>query len=326
MRDADVHDPFTIDQLRALVLVADEGSFSAAARRLRRVQSAVSQSMSTLEQRLGVTLWDRSSKVPTLTEEGQAVLVAARRVCAEADELRRAVDGISQGLETSVRLCVDALFPLPALAELCVLFAREFPTVDLRVDTQTMSAVSARVLDGSATLGVVSPMGMARGLEGLPLAAIRMVPVVAPGHPLAALRGRVPRARLADVVQIVLAERQEQGVADQAVLSARTWRIAELHTKHALLCAGLGWGNLPEHLVRDDLRARRLVRIRPEGWSEHEHTLTLSAVHRPGATIGPAHRWLLANLGPLCSRGVTAEPARQLASKARQTARRPPTR
>jgi DNA-binding transcriptional LysR family regulator len=317
-----VPDPFTLDQLRTLLLVIEEGSFSAAARKMHRVQSAVSQAMSTLEQNLGVPLWDRASKVPALTEQGRAVLTAARRVCTEADGLRRLVDGMSQGLEPSVHLCVDALFPLPALAELCSTFAREFPTVDLRLDTQTMSAVSARVLDGSATLGVVSPMGVVRGLESHRLADIRMIPVVAPGHPLAAIRAIVPRARLDETVQIVLserqAERQDQGVADQAVLSSRTWRIAELHTKRALLCAGLGWGNLPEHLVRDDLRSGKLVAIRPEGWTAAEHTLTLYAVHRSDARFGPAHRWLLANVGTICAREVSSAPAKRRPRSSRE--------
>ncbi len=311
-----MQDTFTLDQLRALVSVVEEGSFSAAARKMHRVQSAVSQAMSTLEQRLGVLLWDRASKVPALTDEGRAVLAAARRVCLEADELRRLADGMSQGLEASVHLCVDALFPLSSLAALCSTFAQEFPTVDLRVDTQTMSAVSARLFDGSATLGVVSPMGMMPGLVSHRLAAVRMVPVVARDHALASIRGALPQARLEQAVQIVLAERREPGVADQGVLSARTWRIAELHTKRALLCAGLGWGTLPEHMIRDDLRAGRLVKIRPEGWTEDEHTLTLFAVHRPGTRFGPAHRWLLSNLGTLCAKAVSRSTTRSLSGTA----------
>jgi DNA-binding transcriptional LysR family regulator len=312
-----MYDPFTMDQLRALLLVADEGSFSAAARRLDRVQSAVSQSMGVLEEHLGVTLWDRSAKVPRPTAAGQAVLAASRRVCAEADALRRLVDGLKAGLEASVHLCVDALFPLSALAALCAAFAREFPTVDLRVDTQTMSAVSERVLGGAATLGVVSPMGLQRGLESRRLAAIRMVPVVARHHPLATVRGLVRRARLEDEVQIVLTERGVEGVPDQAVLSARTWRIADLHTKRELLLAGLGWGNLPEHLARQDLRSGRLVKIRPEAWNEGEHTLTLFAVHRTNARIGPAHGWLLSNLGKLCARELAPARANERRRKRR---------
>lgn len=301
-------DPFTLDQLRTLAIVAEEGSFSAAARKLRRVQSAVSQSMKLLEERVGVPLWDRREKVPALTDEGIAVLEAARRVGAEADALRHLLDGMSEGLEARVHLCVDALFPLSSLAELCTAFATEFPTVDLRVDTQTMSAVAARVLASEASFGIAIAPGLRPGLVSHRLAAIRMVPVVAPSHPLAALRGIVPRTRFAQAVQIVLTERERSagvGVDDQAVLSTRTWRIADLHTKRALLLAGLGWGNLPHHVVEADLAARRLVRLRPEGWAENEHTLPLLAIHRPDAKLGPAHRWLLSALGPLCARALT---------------------
>ncbi len=300
---------FTLDQLRALIAVIEEGSFSAAARKLHRVQSAISAAMANLETQLGVPLWDRSTKVARLTDQGQAVLAAARKVCTEVDALRKLAAGMTLGLEASVSLCVDILFPLTALVNLCEQFRDEFPSVDLRVDTQTMTGVSARVIDGSATIGVASPMGVAAGLERKVLTTIQMMPVVAPNHPLASLRGPIPTARLRDSIQLVLSELQGEGHPDQAVLSSRTWRVRDLHTKHALLRAGLGWGNLPEHLVREDLRARRLVAIRVEAWGKDEHKLYLSAVYRGDVTFGPAHRWLLSHLEHLCLRD--AEPARR---------------
>jgi DNA-binding transcriptional LysR family regulator len=138
-----------------------------------------------------------------------------------------------------------------------------------------------------------------------------MMPVVAPQHPLAAVRGPISTTRLRDSIQLVLSELQGEGHPDQAVLSSRTWRVRDLHTKHALLRAGLGWGNLPAHLVRDDLRARRLVAIRVEAWGEDEHKLYLSAVYRGDATFGPAHRWLLTYLEQLCLRDATPTRARR---------------
>jgi DNA-binding transcriptional LysR family regulator len=312
-------DPVTLDQLRALLAVVEEGSFSAAARRLQRVQSAISTAMSNLEAQLGVTLWDRSTKVATLTDEGRAVVASARRVILEVDALKRLTTGMVMGLEASVSLCVDALFPLSSLVSLCVAFAKEFPAVNLRVDTQLMSAVAARVLDGSATIGVASPHGVASGLERKVLAKIRMIPVVGAKHPLASERGPISTARMSDVVQIVLSERSENGVADQGVLSPRTWRVAELHTKHALIRAGLGWGNLPEHVVRDDLRTGDLVRIHPEAWTEDEQTLLLSAIYRTGAAFGPAHRWVLGQLVTLCSEAVGPAPVERGRSSKRPT-------
>ncbi len=295
-----MHDPVTLDHLRTLLMVAEEGSFSGAARRLQRVQSAVSTAMANLEGHLGVAIFDRTTRVPGLTDAGRSVVASARRILAEVDGLRRLTADLSDGLEPHVSLCVDALFPVPALVELCASFARAFPSVDLRVDTQTLSAVSERVLSGSSTLGVVSPLGIAAGLERKVLGPVRMVPVVAREHPLARRRGPLPVSAFADCVQIVLSERHDDGVPDQAVLSPRTWRVADLHTKHALLRAGLGWGNLPAHLVAADLKARRLVAIQPSAWGEDEYVLYLSAVYRADAAFGRAHRWALAELERLC--------------------------
>jgi DNA-binding transcriptional LysR family regulator len=129
-----------------------------------------------------------------------------------------------------------------------------------------------------------------------------MIPVVSPKHPLAALKKRIATAQFAAATQIVLSESDDEGVADQAVLSPRTWRVGDLYTKHAMLRAGLGWGNLPEHLVRDDLKAGTLVAIRPAAWGLRQHTLHLMAIHRHDAVLGPAHRWLLATLETLCVR------------------------
>jgi len=309
-------DPVTLDQLRALVAVAEHGSFSAAARKLQRVQSAISTAMANLEDQLGVPIWDRSTKVARLTSQGQAVLTAARRVLAEVDALRHLTSGMVLGLEASVSLCVDALFPVGVLVELCAAFAKEFPTVDLRVDTQVLSVVSARVLAGAATLGVAAEHGLGAGLERKVLAPIRMLPVVGPRHPLAGVRGAIPTVRLRDAVQIVLSERSEAGVADQGVLSPRTWRVADLHTKHALLRASLGWGNLPEHLAADDIARRRLVPLRLAEWGDIEQELLLCAIYRGDTSFGPAHRWLLQRLETACLSGA-GETRRKKPSRAR---------
>lgn len=317
-------DAITLDQLRVFITAVDAGSFSAAARKLRRVQSAVSQAMGNLEAQLGVALWDRSTKIPTLTAEGRSLLVAARRVCGEADSLRRLAAGMVTGLEASVSLCVDPLFPVKALVDLCRGVSSEFPFVDLRLDTQPTSAVCARVLSGSATLGIVAMAAIPQnrllpGLESHMLAPIPMVPVVSVEHPLAAYEGRIPAAHFVEHVQVVLAEPRDQPVSDPSVLSLRTFCVADLSTKHAFIRAGLGWGNLPEDVVREDLRARRLAPIHPEPWGESQYTLCFSAVHRPDTPLGPVHRRMLAELQRRCPRD-------ELPAQKSRAARKPSTR
>jgi len=291
-----VLDPITLDQLRILVTVVDAGSFSAAARKLRRVQSAVSTAMANLEAQLAIPLWDRTQRSATLTEAGKAVLRSARRVLADVDALRELATGLTQGREAVVSLCIEAVFPTSALIAMCRGFARAFRDVELQVDVQTMAVVAQRVLDGEATIGVASSVAQGAKLERRALASIAMLPVVAVRHPLAKHRGRIASAMLAEHVQIVLSEGSASVTPDQGVLSPRTWRVRDLQTKHAMLRAGLGWGNLPAHLVTPDLR-----RIRPEAWADDEHTIHLAAIYRRDATLGPAHRWVVEQLAELCA-------------------------
>lgn len=299
-------DPITLDQLRILATVVDEGSFSAAARKLQRVQSAISTSMANLEDQLTIPLWDRSQRSATLTEAGKTVVASARRVLAEVDALRKVTADMTLGLEASVSLCVDAVFPASALVEMCRGFQKAYPAVELRIDVQTMAAVAEQVLDGAATIGVASSVARSPKLERIALSPIRMVPVVSARHPLAARRGRIGTSELADHIQIVLSERAEGALPDQGVLSSRTWRVRELTTKREMLRAGLGWGNLPLHLARGDIEKGRLVRIRPQAWADDEHTIHLAIIHRKDTPLGPAHRWTIDTLNEVCAAALKA--------------------
>ena len=295
-------DAVTLAEIRTFLTVVEEGSFSAAARRLGRVQSAVSQAVANLEGQLGISLFDRTTKVPKLSEHGRALVPQARRVLSDVDDLLGRAKNLSGGTEARVSLCVDSLFPLPLLVEACEAFALAYPLVDLCVSTETLTAVTARVLSGEATLGVVAPLGLSASLERRALFAVRMVPCAAARHPLALAAARpsgVTMTELSEHVQIVLTERTEDGVPDQAVLSVRTWRVGDLHTKRAMMLAALGWGNLPEPMIDADLRAGRLVNVSPLAWKKSPLVLQLSAVYRANASFGPAHRWLVDKLEAL---------------------------
>src|SRR5690606_21772145 len=122
-------DGLTLDQLRVLVAVADTGSFRAAAKRIRRVQSAVSHAIATLEAQLGVRLFDRSGQRPQMTPEGQALLADARAILLRMDAMRARARGLGEGVELAVSLVVDTLFPVRVLAHALAKMRDVYPSV-----------------------------------------------------------------------------------------------------------------------------------------------------------------------------------------------------
>jgi DNA-binding transcriptional LysR family regulator len=293
----------TIEQLRTLRAVAEAGSFSAAARKLGRVQAAVSQSIERLEAQLGLRLFDRSGRVPRLTAQGQAVVASAARIAGDLQALDELVADLKRGTETSLSIVVDVLFPTASLVAFLKEFAREHPTVELALFTDLLSAVTAHVREKRSTWGVAIEDADMSELERQPIADVRLLPVAAPSHALAARRGSLSGAGLGDAVQIVLGEHRHEASRapdDPGVFSPRTWRVVDLATKHALIASGLGWGHLPEHLVRDDLRAGRLVELRLEAWGSVAPRRSLLLVWRHGAVLGPVAKWAQQRIAQLC--------------------------
>lgn len=281
----------TLDQLRVLATIADEGSFSAAARQLRRAQSVISYSMANLEAQLGLVLFDRGGRTPTLTEAGRAVLADARRVGLRVDELRARALALQQGTEAEVSLAVDVMFPVPRLTTLLGSFAAAYPTVSLRLRMEAVGGVAQLVLERVCGLGV---SGWAGDLPDVLLrrriGSLMLVPVAAPSHPLAQLE-LVPDGAAREHTQLVLTDASRLTAGrDYGVLALRTWRLGDLGAKHALLLAGLGWGNMPEHLVADDIAAGRLKRLRLHEAPDVAYPLML--VQRADAPPGPAAAWL----------------------------------
>lgn len=283
----------TLDQLRVFLAVVETGSFAAAGRKLGRAVSVISYGIGNLEDQLGLLLFDREgTRKPQLTVAGRAVLAEARTVAHGIDELRAKVKGLLEGLEAEVNLAVDVMLPAARLATVLRDFACTFPTVQMRLHVEALGAVTALVLAGRAVVGISGPIALgAEGLDTMAAGLVTMVPVAAPGHELARMNP-IPPGAARNCVQLVLTDRSPLTEGrDFAVLSPRTWRLADLGAKHALLREGIGWGNMPLPLVESDLAAGTLVRL---DMPDHVGgTYRFAGVWRRDTPPGPAAAWLL---------------------------------
>lgn len=284
-------DGVSLDQLRAFIAAVDEGSFSAAGRKLYRVQSAVSGWIGGLEAQLDVVLFDRTARFPKLTPEGVLLLADARNVVSGVDALKARAKLMAGGLEAELSVVVDVFFPTAHMAAAAKAFAQRFPLTPLRLFVEGLGAAYQPVMDERCSLGVLAslpvefPSLVSERVDEIPL-----VMVASPNHPLARFRGRIPKDELAKHVQLVLTDRSNLlSGKDYGVFSATTWRLADLSTKHAFLTDGVGWGSMPRHMVDSDIAAGKLVVLDARA----DFTLTMSACYRAAAPPGPAGRWLI---------------------------------
>ena len=314
-------DGVSLDQLRTFIAAVDEGSFSAASRKLLRAQSVVSETVSNLEDQIGVELFDRSGRYPRLTPAGAVLLADARNIITGVDLLKSRAKGMALGLEPELSIVVDVFYPIDVITQVAREFRSHYPGVALRIYVEALGAAIEPVLDGRCSVGIVGSLPtIPDTLTNERLQTIFFLMVAASSHPLAARKGKIPKEELAKHTQIVLTDRSKLSAGRElGVMSPATWRLADLFAKHHFLLNGLGWGGMPLHVVQQDLEEGRLAILPIEDVPPGGLPLTISAVWQTKSPPGPAGRWFIERLKeiPLPVPTARLQKPRRVAKKAR---------
>jgi DNA-binding transcriptional LysR family regulator len=288
----------TLDQLRVLVAIADEGSFSAAGRKLDRAQSAISQTVATLEGVQGVLLFDRSGHRPLVTDAGRSLISQARAVLAGAARFEDMAAGMRDGIEPELAVAIDPLAPTTPFIDSLRALRDKFPNLPVSFSTEGLGGAERRLRRGEAALALCILLpGVPDDLFAVPLLAETLISVVSPDHPLGKLDRPVTREDLYEHVQLVLSDPFAPGAPGYGIIGVKAWRFVELGRRLDFLLAGLGWCRMPEHLVRPFLADGRLQHlVIQDNLVPDPGALTIYAAHRRDRPLGRAGTWLLDDL------------------------------
>jgi DNA-binding transcriptional LysR family regulator len=287
----------TLDQLRVLVTITDLGSFSAAGRKLRRAQSAISQAVASLESMQGIALFDRSAHRPQLTDAGRVLVEQARLVLASAARFEAVAANARGGLEPELAMAIDPLVPTAPLIDSLRALSDKFPELPVSFSTEGLGGSLRRLRNDSAALAICLLLpAVPEDVIAYPLLRIEMHAVVAPMHPLASLAHPATPNDLEPHVQLVLSDPIDPTGANYGVSSARLWRFVDLGRRLDFLLAGFGWCRMPEHLISESVESGQLKVIQIQDDPTPREGLTIYAAHKRDRALGPAGRWLLDEL------------------------------
>ncbi|SCK07818.1 DNA-binding transcriptional regulator, LysR family [Variovorax sp. HW608] len=254
---------FSSENVEVFLAVIDHGSFSAAARALGRVPSAVSMAIANLEAELDLPLFDRSGREPQPTAAARSLEPQARLLAAQLKQLQVQALALTQGLENRLTLAIaPELLAAPWSGALAAL-AQEYPLLEVEVLAAPQADALALLHSGRAQLALVFERPSLDGREGFQeVANDTMVAVMAPDHPvLAAAGGRLREAHLTTTRQIVVAGRDLATSDPRFVFARHVWRTDNALAALSLITAGLGWGWLPRNFARPHVAAGALVEI-----------------------------------------------------------------
>lgn len=244
--------------LRYFQAVAEELSFSRAAKRLNIAQPALSRAVQQLEHSLGVPVLERTRHLVRVTPAGLVLLREAAVLLQQVEELRRRVLRTAAGEEGELRLGYIGPPTQPFLGPLLRNYRERFPLVSLHLEERTPERIWEMVAKGRLSAALTRPVLVheALGLRTITLHEERLGIVVPPQHPLAP-RSYVPWTILARENLIVLARREGIGLHDAVIAGCRdagvTPRFAHtpslIGTVMSYVEAGAGIGVVTESVV-----------------------------------------------------------------------------
>jgi DNA-binding transcriptional LysR family regulator len=271
---------FNSETIGVFLAVLDSGSFSAAARQLGRVPSAISMAIANLEAELALELFDRSGREPKPTAVARALEPQARLLMSQLQQLNTQALELSQGLEARLTLVIAPELQTAPWVESLRILAQEYPLLDIQIITAPQTDALQLLHNGSAQLALVFERPAADGRENFQEVGQEMlVAVIARTHPLmqqVSAEGNLNDSQLRLVRQILVSSRNsetprsENNINSFCTISEHYWRVDNPEVALQLVIAELGWAWLPRTLVQPWINGRMVLELPLENLTNGE--------------------------------------------------------
>ncbi len=253
----------SLDAIETLEAIQDTGSFAGAARRLHKVQSAVSYSIRQLESALGVTLFDRAGHRAELTEVGRAVLEEGRLLLSRARRLETLASRFQDHWEPRLEVVLDGILPIQPILQVLKRVADEAEPTRLQVKVEFLGGVQDRFEKDRADVMLVKDYTPSPSLIPHRLPEVEAVLVASREHPLARAEAPLELADLHRHVEITVHDSSESRrlVNPHLFGGERVFYLSDFLTKKTALLLGLGFGWMPVYLVEEELASGALLEL-----------------------------------------------------------------
>lgn len=260
----------TYDQLIVLDTIIKTGSFKAASEYLNKTQPSVSISIKKLEQEFEIKLFSRDEYRPRLTEQGKAFYNKTLRALDTFKELEVYAKELSKGVESEINIYVDAVFPIKILTP----FIEQFDCqINLYVDL--LDGLMEKVVTKQADFAIGTYIKQSDSIEARKISSIKMVPVISSKKYNEYARSYKSIKNYNQVIVRSSAQNFKENIVGHEKLMKKCF-TSDMATKKELILNGVGWGRLPEHIVREYIKNKTLKVINEiEEINEHYAPLYL---------------------------------------------------
>ncbi|SHH79307.1 LysR family transcriptional regulator [Cognatishimia maritima] len=255
--------------LRIFLTVTECGGFAASELELNIGRSTISKHIADLETRIGLILCNRGPAGFSLTEEGEQVIAATRRLLSRIDEFQNEIDNVHATLTGTLRIGIfdqSSTNPAAKIHHAIQLFDNRAPEVDLEIVLERPSALESRIVLGSLETAIVPMYKLAPSFNYLPLYSEQMTLYCGETHPL---YGSDPStcAKSLNLGQYKYAGygfNSPNMIAGRGLGLTRAARVKEEEALSLLIQSGRYIGYLADHVAETFLKTGKVWAISPK--------------------------------------------------------------
>lgn len=248
------------EQLIIFKTVIECGSFSAAARQLGKVPSAVSMSIANLEIDLNLNLFQRIGREPVPTSQALTLYEKTEQLLVEMNQWKQHAAALSEGLESELNIVVVSELIHSDWNQYIALLQQEFPTLQINIFSAPQEDAMHMLVEQSAQLAVMFEREqLDSGEQFVELKREALVPVAARDFALAQ-QAPVSFEAILHSRQIVVASRDRR-IQPELLFSKQYWRTDNHHTACSLILQGLGWGVLPLQMLNENPNLKQQLQV-----------------------------------------------------------------
>jgi DNA-binding transcriptional LysR family regulator len=265
-----------IRQVRVFLTLAEELHFGRSARRLGVVQSAVSQTLQSLEEEIGAELFERSKRRVALSAAGQAFIEPARRALEEFELAKASARGAASGEAGELRIHCTMMAALTVMPKVVASFQRRYPKVNVRVNSSGSVEQLRALREWRCDIAFMPKASAKKSVEDDPslqlesLAPDPLCAVIKRGHAFSKRRS-LPLGELAGRPMVFLLQRDEpqvyQRFREDCAAAGFEPKVAvqveSIEAALAFAAAGVGVACLPRSIQKLGFRGVAVVPLEP---------------------------------------------------------------
>lgn len=248
------------EQLLIFKTVMQTGSFSAAARKLGKVPSAISMSIANLEIDLDLKLFNRAGREPVPTAQAITLFEKTEQLLIEMNQWKQHALALSSGLESALNIVVVSELLHTHWTDYIAALEKQFPELQINIFTAPQEDAQKMLVNGTAQFALMFEREQLESNEQfIELKRQALVPVASKDYLLAQYE-KISFEQILQSRQIVVASR-DRSIKPELLYSKNYWRTDNHHSACAMILQNLGWGVLPEAMLNENPLLKQQLKI-----------------------------------------------------------------